>query len=152
MKRLAILGSTGSIGEQTLDVVAEHPDRFDVVSIAAGRSVERLIEQAKQFRPRVVSVGDAAQVSVIEAALASHPGIAESAAFASTHDGVTLVHAALVARDQQLPDTDIYDHLRDRLPPYALPADLTWQDAFPRTISDKIDRVALAEAALETRR
>ncbi len=75
MKRLAILGSTGSIGEQTLDVVAGHPDRFDVVSIAAGRSVERLIEQAKQFRPRVVSVGDPAQVSVIEAALASEPGL-----------------------------------------------------------------------------
>ena len=39
MKRLAILGSTGSIGEQTLDVVASHPDRFQVVSLAAGRHI-----------------------------------------------------------------------------------------------------------------
>ena len=39
MKRLAILGSTGSIGEQTLDVVAAHPDRFEVVALAAGRRV-----------------------------------------------------------------------------------------------------------------
>jgi 1-deoxy-D-xylulose-5-phosphate reductoisomerase len=71
MKRLAILGSTGSIGEQTLDVVANHPDRFDVVSIAAGRRVDRLIEQAKQFKPRVVSVGDPANVGPIRDALAT---------------------------------------------------------------------------------
>ena len=69
MKRLAILGSTGSIGEQTLDVVASHPERFDVVSLAAGRRVDRLIEQARQFRPRVVSVADPAEVPAIEAAL-----------------------------------------------------------------------------------
>ena len=68
-KRLAILGSTGSIGEQTLDVVARHPDRFEVVSIAAGRRVERLIEQASQFTPRVVSVADEGDVAAIRAAL-----------------------------------------------------------------------------------
>ena len=71
MKRLAILGSTGSIGEQTLDVVAKHPDRFDVVSLAAGRRVERLIEQARAFRPRVVSVERAADVAPIRDALAT---------------------------------------------------------------------------------
>ena len=70
-KRLAILGSTGSIGEQTLDVVVGHPDRFDVVSIAAGRRVERLVEQARQFSPGVVSVADPANVSVIRDALAT---------------------------------------------------------------------------------
>ena len=70
-KRLAILGSTGSIGEQTLAVVAGHPDRFDVVSIAAGRRVERLVEQARQFSPGVVSVADPANVSVIRDALAT---------------------------------------------------------------------------------
>lgn len=68
-KRLAILGSTGSIGEQTLDVVARHPDRFEVVSIAAGRRVERLIEQARQFTPRVVSVADEGDVAAIREAL-----------------------------------------------------------------------------------
>jgi len=71
MKRLAILGSTGSIGEQTLDVVARHPDRFDVVSIAAGRRVERLIEQARAFRPRIVSVADPEQVAAVRDALAT---------------------------------------------------------------------------------
>jgi len=70
-KRLALLGSTGSIGEQTLDVVARHPDRFDVVSIAAGSRVERLIEQAREFAPRVVSVADPANVETIRDALAT---------------------------------------------------------------------------------
>lgn len=70
-KRLAILGSTGSIGEQTLDVVARHPDRFDVVSIAAGRRVDRLIEQAREFAPRVVSVADAKDVALIREAVGS---------------------------------------------------------------------------------
>ena len=70
-KRLALLGSTGSIGEQTLDVVARHADRFDVVSIAAGSRVERLIEQARQFGPRVVSVADPANVETIRDALAT---------------------------------------------------------------------------------
>ena len=69
MKRLAILGSTGSIGEQTLDVVAAHPGRFQVVSLAAGRRVERLIEQARLFKPRLVSVADPAEVPAIQSAL-----------------------------------------------------------------------------------
>ena len=49
MKKISLLGSTGSIGEQTLDVVAGHRDRFDVVAIAAGRRVDRLIEQAREL-------------------------------------------------------------------------------------------------------
>jgi 1-deoxy-D-xylulose-5-phosphate reductoisomerase len=69
MKRLAILGSTGSIGEQTLDVVAAHPERFKVVSLAAGRRVERLIEQARLFKPRLVSVADPAEVPAVQSAL-----------------------------------------------------------------------------------
>ena len=71
MKRLALLGSTGSIGEQTLDVVARHPDRFDVVSLAAGRRVERLIEQARQFAPACVSVSNPADMESVRAALAT---------------------------------------------------------------------------------
>jgi 1-deoxy-D-xylulose-5-phosphate reductoisomerase len=60
LKRLAILGSTGSVGEQTLAVVASFPDRFRVAALAAGRSVEKLAEQVRRFDPDVVSVGDAA--------------------------------------------------------------------------------------------
>ncbi|HET7755298.1 MAG TPA: 1-deoxy-D-xylulose-5-phosphate reductoisomerase [Anaeromyxobacteraceae bacterium] len=59
MKRLAILGSTGSIGVQTLDVVARHPDRFQVVALSAGRNHELLVEQIRRFRPSVVAMSDA---------------------------------------------------------------------------------------------
>ncbi len=58
MKQLAILGSTGSIGVTTLDIVARFPERFSVVALAAGRNVERLAEQVRQFRPALVAVGD----------------------------------------------------------------------------------------------
>src|SRR5437773_2245501 len=58
MKRLALLGSTGSIGVTTLDLVSRFPDRFRVVALAAGRRVERLAEQVRRFQPLVVAVGD----------------------------------------------------------------------------------------------
>ncbi|SLJ97527.1 MULTISPECIES: 1-deoxy-D-xylulose-5-phosphate reductoisomerase [unclassified Paenibacillus] len=57
MKKIAILGSTGSIGTQTLDVVDMHPERFQVEGLAAGSNIELLIEQAKRYRPQKVSVG-----------------------------------------------------------------------------------------------
>jgi len=69
MKRIAVLGSTGSIGEQTLDVIARHRDRFEVVALAAGRRSERLVEQARRFRPRLVSVADPAEVAHVRGAL-----------------------------------------------------------------------------------
>src|SRR5207253_1157392 len=56
MKRIAVLGSTGSIGRSTLSVVGSYPDRFKVVSLAAGKNVEAALEQAKRWRPRVVSL------------------------------------------------------------------------------------------------
>src|SRR2546421_35532 len=65
MKRIAVLGSTGSIGRSTLSVVESYPDRFKVVSLAAGKNVEAALEQAKRWRPRVVSLSserDADQV------------------------------------------------------------------------------------------
>lgn len=53
-KRLVILGSTGSIGQQTLDVVRALPDRFEVFGLAAGNNVSLLEEQAREFRPRLL--------------------------------------------------------------------------------------------------
>lgn len=58
MKRIAILGSTGSIGRSTLSVVESHPNRFQVVTLAAGRNVEAAFEQVQRWKPRVVSVAD----------------------------------------------------------------------------------------------
>ncbi len=59
MRRLSILGATGSIGEQTLAVVQAFPERFRVTAMAAGRRVEKLAEAVRRFRPELVSVADA---------------------------------------------------------------------------------------------
>jgi 1-deoxy-D-xylulose-5-phosphate reductoisomerase len=56
MKRIAILGSTGSIGKSTLNIVESFPDRFSVVSMAAGSNVELAFEQARRWRPQVLSM------------------------------------------------------------------------------------------------
>lgn len=66
-QRLAILGSTGSIGQSTLDVVARYPERFVVEALVAGRQVEKLAEQIRQFRPRFVAVADAATAQQLSA-------------------------------------------------------------------------------------
>ena len=58
MKQIAILGSTGSIGTQTLDVVRRHPDLYEVYAICAHRSVDLLVEQAREFKPEVVCIAD----------------------------------------------------------------------------------------------
>jgi 1-deoxy-D-xylulose-5-phosphate reductoisomerase len=63
MKRISILGATGSIGVQALDVVARSPGRFEVVGLSAGRNVEKLAEQVRTFRPLLVSVADAGAVA-----------------------------------------------------------------------------------------
>jgi 1-deoxy-D-xylulose-5-phosphate reductoisomerase len=60
MKRIAILGSTGSIGRSTLDIVTSYPERFSVVSMAAGSNVELAFEQAQRWRPQVLSMATAA--------------------------------------------------------------------------------------------
>ncbi|MBQ7191677.1 MAG: 1-deoxy-D-xylulose-5-phosphate reductoisomerase [Paludibacteraceae bacterium] len=69
VKRLAILGSTGSIGTQTLDIVRQYPDRFEVYALTAGNNVERLIKQAREFRPEVVCIADESQYSALKEGL-----------------------------------------------------------------------------------
>ena len=72
MKRIAILGSTGSVGTQTLDVVENFPERYRVTALAAGRNLELLAEQVRRFRPERVSVADAASVPELRALLGDH--------------------------------------------------------------------------------
>ncbi|AKD25736.1 1-deoxy-D-xylulose 5-phosphate reductoisomerase [Polynucleobacter duraquae] len=59
LKQLAILGSTGSIGVNTLDVIRAHPDRFKVVALTAAKQIERLAEQCIEFKPAIAVVADA---------------------------------------------------------------------------------------------
>ena len=65
MKRLAILGSTGSIGQSTLDVLTRFPGEFEVVALAARRSVDALAQQAQRYRPRYVGLWEAASAEAL---------------------------------------------------------------------------------------
>jgi 1-deoxy-D-xylulose-5-phosphate reductoisomerase len=99
VKRLAILGSTGSIGQSTLDVVRAFPGELEVVTLGAGANVERLHEQVREFRPACVALGDLSAARELSArvgsgcrVLAGTDGLREVA----TWPGVDLVVSALV--------------------------------------------------------
>lgn len=73
MKQLAILGSTGSIGTQTLDVVRQHPEAFGVYALTAHRSIDLLIQQAIEFNPAVVCIADESLYQPLREALSDLP-------------------------------------------------------------------------------
>ncbi len=70
VKAITLLGSTGSIGTQTLDIVAQYPDQFRIVGLAAGRNVEMLRSQIQQFRPAIVAIGSAEKLPELKEAIA----------------------------------------------------------------------------------
>ena len=72
-KQIAILGSTGSIGSQALQVVAEHPDLYEVYALTANNSVEQLIQQARQFMPEAVVIANENKYEELKQALAGLP-------------------------------------------------------------------------------
>ncbi|MBV9341742.1 MAG: 1-deoxy-D-xylulose-5-phosphate reductoisomerase [Acidobacteria bacterium] len=71
MKRIAILGSTGSIGRSTLSVAESFSDRFQIVTLAAGRNLELAFEQARRWRPRLISVAAASDAEMLGSRLKS---------------------------------------------------------------------------------
>ena len=73
MKQIAILGSTGSIGTQTLDVVRQHPEQFSVYALTAHRRVDMLIQQALEFNPAVVCIADESLYQPLRDALSDLP-------------------------------------------------------------------------------
>jgi 1-deoxy-D-xylulose-5-phosphate reductoisomerase len=87
--RVAIAGSTGSIGTQTLDVVrAEGAERYEVVALGAGSSVESIVAQAREFRPTVVAVADEASRRQVAAALPGVEIVADQADLVAVADVV----------------------------------------------------------------
>jgi 1-deoxy-D-xylulose-5-phosphate reductoisomerase len=83
VKAITLLGSTGSIGTQTLDIVENNPDKFRIVGLAAGSNVEMLAKQVRQFRPEIVAIGNEAKLPELKDALSSldyHPIIVAGAA------------------------------------------------------------------------
>ncbi|CAI5479759.1 unnamed protein product [Closterium sp. Yama58-4] len=87
-KAISLIGSTGSIGTQTLDIVAEHPDRFKVVALAAGSNIALLAQQVRQFQPALVSVQNPALVGELKEALAGMERLPEIVAGDSGIDEV----------------------------------------------------------------
>ena len=69
VKRISILGSTGSIGTQTLDIVAQYPDQFQVVGLAAGSNIQLFAEQIRQFHPEIVAIKEVNLLDSLKAAL-----------------------------------------------------------------------------------
>ena len=94
-RKLAILGSTGSIGRQTLSVVEAMPERFSVVALAAGGNLDELVGQIERHRPEVVSVGDAAKVDELAGRLKAK-GVSPLPAIHHGREGMLAVgtHAA----------------------------------------------------------
>lgn len=70
MKAITLLGSTGSIGTQTLDIVSQYPDQFRIVGLAAGRNVDLLAKQIRQFRPQIAAICDPALLPQVQEAIA----------------------------------------------------------------------------------
>ena len=73
IKPISILGSTGSIGTQTLDIVSQYPDRFRVVGLVAGSNLTLLTEQIRQFKPEIVAIRNENQLADLTSAIASFP-------------------------------------------------------------------------------
>jgi len=83
MKRISILGSTGSIGRSTLSVVESYPERFEVIALAAGRNIDAAFEQARRWKPQLLSVADEQDAETLRSQLRK-AGIA----------GVSVVHGS----------------------------------------------------------
>src|SRR5947209_18942749 len=103
MKRIAILGSTGSIGRSTLKVAESYPERFQIVSLAAGRNLDAATAQALRWKPRVVSVAAERDAEILRSQLKS-AGLADieivhgsaGSVRVATHPEVDFVVSAIV--------------------------------------------------------
>jgi len=99
VKAITLLGSTGSIGTQTLDIVSEHPDKFRIVGLAAGRNVELFAAQIRQFRPQIAAISATEKLPELKEAikdlnpqpilLAGEAGVIEVARYGDSETVVT---------------------------------------------------------------
>jgi 1-deoxy-D-xylulose-5-phosphate reductoisomerase len=117
MKNLSILGSTGSIGVSTLDIVAAHPDRFRVISLTAGNNLALLLEQIRRFAPLLVAVLTEEDGARLRTALGpSGPQIVtgvEGLITCATHEQVRMVVSAIVGAAGLIPTFAAIDAGKD---------------------------------------
>lgn len=107
-QQICILGSTGSIGTQALDVVRQHRDRYEIYCLTAHRQVELLAQQAREFQPAAVVIADETRYEALKALLADSPDIKVYAGAAAleqivTADPIDMVLAAMVGFAGLLP-------------------------------------------------
>ena len=101
-QRLAVLGSTGSIGTSTLDVVARHPERFEVFALSAATQVDLLLEQCARFRPRLAAMASASHARLLAEKLAQNSlptqvlQAPEALELIASHEQIDTVMAAIV--------------------------------------------------------
>ena len=99
-RQIAILGSTGSIGTQALQVIEEHSDLYEVYALTAGNNVDLLIEQARKFMPDVVVIANEAHYQTLSEALADLPikvyAGADALADVATAEPIDMVLASMV--------------------------------------------------------
>ncbi|MBT8429385.1 MAG: 1-deoxy-D-xylulose-5-phosphate reductoisomerase, partial [Gammaproteobacteria bacterium] len=109
MKGIAVLGSTGSIGVNTLDVAGRHPDRYRVVALSANRDVQGILAQCREFRPQLAAMADPDSARELERALAAEGIPTEVLAGAAgleavaTHPDAEYLMAAIVGAAGVLP-------------------------------------------------
>ena len=70
MKKISLLGSTGSIGVNTLDVVERNPESFQILAMSAGSNVDLFVDQIRKFKPKVVALFDTAKISSLKERIA----------------------------------------------------------------------------------
>ncbi len=105
-RTISLLGSTGSVGTMTLEVVAAHPEEFRVACLAAGRNTDLLIEQIEQFNPELVSVADEAGRALVRDRFGDRVNVMvgqEGLIAAATHPDVEIVVTAVVGAVGLLP-------------------------------------------------
>jgi len=87
---ISLLGSTGSIGTQTLDIVGEHPDKFQVVALSAGGNLELVAEQTAKFKPKMVSIRDGSKLDELKELLKAK-GVTDMPELLAGAEGITEV-------------------------------------------------------------
>ncbi len=106
MKRISILGSTGSIGTNALDVISRYPDEFKIIGLSAGSNKEKLLEQAMKFHPKILSISRKEDADYLEKNLQIKANIMygeEGNEAVATHEEIDIVIVAIAGPEAILP-------------------------------------------------
>ena len=167
MKHLTLLGSTGSIGCSTLDVVRHNPDSYTVAALVAGKNVQRMVEQCLEFTPRFAVMDDEGFLRIvdrkkdmilvsgfnvypneIEDVVMQHSGVLEVAAVGvPSGSSGEAVKIFVVKKDPSLTEEALITFCRRQLTGYKVPKLVEFRDELPKSNVGKILRRELRDEA-----